>query len=479
MATVIEARKIRNGWGCNIPFDGSNSDNIAQALSYLGTRWVRFQFSGNNSSALQGIQNALVANNVPDPNLKLQLLLNGYIANANTNTLANQQSWILNNVLPINGANGNTILKCVEGPNEMNNVNVGQGSRGPNDQTNKTGNGDLSSNSSIANANLVDWATQVATFKANNSVLSGVEIISGTVVYFYQGDWPPSELNVTNYTDFATEHYYAGATGTTGVPSYPPNPGNFTHRYSSAQAGLSPGRSLVQSEGGASTESGTGGYTDFAAAVYQIMAILDFFAVGGHRSMIYTLFNNTNSTNNSTRTNYNEDNFGLFWGDLTTPKLPAIALSNMQDLLSLGLNKNDSRNFSDTANFAYGYDSTNFSVTGLNNAGTSGSTLIMPKSDGSTLIAVWCEPPIVNQGANVAATANPITINFGSNQHYKIYDPMGNNNGTDYSVNKSVTPIASGTGSSASTTLFATPLFIELAKPVSNTRSNINVFVVE
>lgn len=459
------ARDVRNGWGVNAPFDVPSAAASANALAYLGTRWVRQQFSGDNSPAMTGLQDALVSAGAPDPNLKLQLLLNGYIANGNTNTLTNQKNWILNSLVPKKGPNGKSILWSIEGPNEMNNPYVGQGSRGPNDQVDKTGQGPSGPAGTAANptadANFVDWATQVANFKsANATALAGVEIISPTVIYF-MGQNFPSDLNVSSLVDYGTFHYYAGVTGTTGVPSYPPNPGNFNKTYGYAQAGISPGKPMVMSEGGASTENGSGGYSQRAAARYHLMALLDFFAVGGKRTMIYNLFNNANSTPSNT-TSYNEDNFGLFYPD-GTPKQGAIALRNFQDLVSLGLDRNAAANFTDTTAFNAKYDGSTLTVTGLTNAGTSGSKLVMPKSDGSTIIAVWNEPPIDTGGASTSPTANPVTVNFGSTQTYKVYDPTGGGGVADFTAQVGKTPIASGTGASVNVTLYGTPVLIELS----------------
>lgn len=464
MAVVRLARDVRNGWGCNVPFDVGSASATATALSYLGTRWVRQQFSGDNSAAMTGLQDALVSAGAPDPNLKLQLLLNGYIANGNTNTLTNQKSWILNSLAPKKGPNGTSILKCIEGPNEMNNPYVGQGSRGPNDQTDKTGQGPSGAAGTAANptadANFVDWATQVASFKsANTTALADVEIISPTVVYF-MGQNFPSDLNVSSLVDYGTFHYYAGVTGTTGVPSYPPSPGNFSRTYGYAQAGICPGKALVMSEGGCSTESGTGGYSQRAAARYHLMAMLDFFVVGGHRTVIYNLFNNAVSTQGST-TSYNEDNFGLFYPD-GSPKQGAIALRNFQDLISLGLDRNASANFADTATFTPAYSGSSLSVTGLTNAGTAGSTMVMPKSDGSTMIAVWNEPPIDTGGASTSPAADAVTVSFGSSQNYRVYDPTGGGGVADFTAAVNKAPIASGSGSSVNITLYGTPLLIEL-----------------
>lgn len=459
---VKYARDVRNGWGVNAPNSPNTGAATAAALNFIGTRWVRQQFDGDTSAGMKAIQDALVSGGYPDPNLKLQLLLNDYLQNATINTWNNQQNWILNSVLPIKGANGKPILAAIEGPNEMNSGD-GIGARGLNDSVDKTGGQNVTSDNPTANANFVDWARALASFKSKNaSKLAGVEILSPTILYFFANNWS-TQLNVSDYVDYGTFHYYAGINGTSGVPSFPPNPGNFEKMYRFAQAGICPNKSLVQSEGGFSSQVG-GGYAQDgrSGARYQLMQIFDHHAVGGHRYMIYNLFNNTVSTPNHV-TNYNEDNFGQYYGDMVTPKPAAIALHNLSNLLSLKNNYADPSNFNDTGNFTPAYTGNGFSVSGLQNAGTAGSTLIMPKSDGSTMIAVWNEPTIdTGSGTSTTPAANQITVNFGSKQTYNVYDPTGGNNNANFTAKVNLTPITSGSGTSVNLTLYGTPLLIEL-----------------
>jgi hypothetical protein len=460
MVTVVNARSVRNGWGVNANGDPAK---VAAALTFIGTRWIRYQFDGDTSAGLRNFQAALVAGNHPDPNLKVQLLLNDYIQNAQTNSWNNQQNWILNSVLPIKGQNGRTVLAAIEGPNEMNTMD-GNGARGPNDTQDKTGGSNVSSDNPTANANFVDWAKQLSSFRQSHSTqLQGVEILSPTILYFYVGNWS-NQLNVSQYVDYGTFHYYSGLNGTTGVPSYPPNPCNFEKMYHFAQAGICPGKPLVQSEGGASSQVGGGGYAQDGRSIarYQVMQVLDHHAVGGHRYMIYNLFNNPASGPNNV-TNWNEDNFGLFYGDGTTPKGSAISLHNMSNLLSLNNNWSDPANVNDTQAFNPAYNGQGFSVDGIQNAGTAGYSLMMPKSDGTTMIAVWNEPPIDDgSGTSLNPSPNNITVNFGSSQTYKVYDVLGAGNNVAGAPSVNLTPIKTGSGSSVQLTLVGNPLFIEI-----------------
>lgn len=459
---VKNARDVRNGWGVNVPNTPDAAASTAAALGFLGTRWVRLQFDGNTSAAIRAIQEALVRHGALDPNLRLQLLLNSYRNGASRNTWAAQRRWILEDVLPIRGANGRPVLAAIEGPNEVNSGNGG-GSRGPDDAIDRTGGEVSTSDNPVANRNFVDWARRIAVFRhANAGALRGVEILSPTILYFYPNDWSVA-LDVSQYVDYGTFHYYAGLSGTGGVPSWPPNPDNFARMYRFAQAGIGPRKPLVQSEGGFSSQT-NGGYAadGRSGARYQLMQILDHHAMGGHRYMIYDLFNNPASTTGHATGNA-EDNFGLYDGDRTTPKPAALALHNLANLLSLGNSYSDPRNLTDTGAFVPAYDAAGLRVKGLTDAGSAGHALVMPKSDGSTTVAVWNEPTIdTGSGVSTTPTANPVTVDFGSVQDYRVYDPTGGIGVADFIARATTVPIASGSGHSVDVTLYGTPLLIEL-----------------
>lgn len=459
---VKDARDVRNGWGVCVPNVPEAAPKTAAALAFLGTRWVRLQFDGDTSPGIAALQAALVRRRDPDPNLKLQLLLNGYLEGASRNGWAAQQRWILNGVLPIRRPDNRTVLAAIEGPNEINSGNGG-GSRGPDDALDKTGGQNSTSDNPAANRNFVDWARRLAAFRqANAQALANVEILSPTILYFFPHDWSRT-LDVSRYVDYGTFHYYAGVQGTGAVPSWPPNPDNFARMYRFAQAGICPGKPLVQSEGGAASHA-DGGYAadGRSGARYQLMQLLDHHAAGGHRYMIYDLFNNPASTAAHVTTDA-EDNFGLYQGDWTTPKPAAVALHNVSNLLSLGNSHADPRNLADTAAFVPGYDGTTLKITGLRDAGSAGHALVMPKSDGSTMVAVWNEPVIdTGSGASLTPAANPVVVDFGSTQDFRVYDPTGGGGEADFAARVTTASIATGRSRFVDLTLFGTPLLIEL-----------------
>ncbi|CAO4171963.1 hypothetical protein [Methylorubrum populi] len=193
------------------------------------------------------------------------------------------------------------------------------------------------------------------------------------------------------------------------------------------------------------------------------MQLLDHHAMGGHRYMIYDLFDNPVSTKDHATAD-SEDNFGQYYGDGTTPKPAAVALHNMADLLSLANRHSDPRNLSDTADFIPGYDGTGFSISGLRDAGSAGHALIMPKSDGNTMVAVWNEPLIdTGSGVSVAPTANPVVVDLGSTRRYRVYDPTGGGGAADFVAQPTTEPIASRAGRFVELSLYGTPLLIEIA----------------
>jgi hypothetical protein len=158
----------------------------------------------------------------------------------------------------------------------------------------------------------------------------------------------------------------------------------------------------------------------------------------------------------------------FYGGSVSTPKPAAMMMKNWTNLMSLGNSYASTANLTDIANaptFTPAYTGTGFSVSGLTNPGESGSTLIMAKSDGSTMIAVWREPQIDN-GANAGSSqvpgVNNVTVNLGSSQAYKVWDPSGGSGGNNLTVTAAPTLIKSGTGSSLSLALYGVPMLIEL-----------------
>jgi hypothetical protein len=404
------------------------------------------------------VQSSLIATGAFDANLKVELLLNDYMQNVVNGVdqlpWSQQQATILNDILPIKGANGKTVLAAIEGPNEINDNWDGGGAHPP-DSVVETDN-----NFAAAQAAFLSWAQALWAFRAANATaLGGVELLSPTILYYTADNSEWGTLpSVKQYVDYGTFHYYSGNQGTDGVPSWPSDPDNFAVYYGLAQNAINPGGSMVQSEGGASMEAGTGYAPDGRSqARYFLMQLFDHFAVGGHRFMLYELFDGNTGTSDP------QDNYGIYKSDELTPKPSAIAMHNLASLLSLNDNWLDPANLSDIADFVPAYSGAGFSISGLASAGAAGSSLIMPKSDGSTIIAVWNEPEIDDgSGVSLNPAADPIVVNFGSTHAYRVFDPTGGGNVPAFVATPSLQPIAAGTGSSVSLDLYGTPLLIEL-----------------
>ena len=154
-AGAVYARMARNSWGVNGEGDATKT---AAALSFIVSRWLRVQLDQNDShlAFVNDVQKALVSGAQSDPNLKVNLLLNDYLQNVVNGVdllpWSAQQSIIINDFLPITGKDGKTIVKAIEGPNEINNQYVGTGAHGPNSVA-RTDN-----NFALAQAAFLAWA---------------------------------------------------------------------------------------------------------------------------------------------------------------------------------------------------------------------------------------------------------------------------------------------------------------------------------
>lgn len=151
-------------------------------------------------------------------------------------------------------------------------------------------------------------------------------------------------------------------------------------------------------------------------AKYLANQVLDFFVSGGQRMFIYNIIDGNGHVSDA------ESSFGLFHHD-GTPKLAAMMFARLKHILSLGRYE-DSRNLSDVASFVPRYDAQSLKVSGLTNPGQAGpGYMVMPKSDGSTMIALWNESIIDDgKGQTIDLVDSLVGIDFGSIQTYKIYD---------------------------------------------------------
>ena len=107
-----------------------------------------------------------------------------------------------------------------------------------------------------------------------------------------------------------------------------------------------------------------------------------------------------------------DDGYGLF-DENNKPKLAATGIHNLAAILA------------DTGATASSFTATalDYSVSGLPSTGNS---LEISKSDGTTDIVVWAEPQLWNQStkSEVAASAATATVNLGAAHQVSVYDPL-------------------------------------------------------
>ncbi len=470
---IINARTIRNGWGVNFsPTDGSPA-TLANCLNYLNTRWQRNDIFNTTSTGsyppnnLNALQAAMVTNGMPDPNLKFECILTAYETDIPQWNWTNSQTF-LNQALTLTTPNGNKLFACIEGPNELGCADVC--SVIPNATTTFTD--DTGSSGPIAAGAFNDWCQALGTYRTNNPTLfTGVEVISPTILYYsasaiasvltHGGN--ANFMNNSTAVDYTTFHEYFAGGADNSIPDGPGASGagaSLTALQNAFASAVAPGKNVVLSEtsGGGSSMASDG----YSTMRLLLLTIMDHFATGnGHRVMVYQLLEDGSG-------------FGIYQSNLTTPKPQAMALANLGNIMSLGNQYSLASNFTDTATFAPTYSGADLTVTGLTNPGSAGSLMILPKSDGSTVIAVWNEqsPNDNNTGGTTSPTitATPVTVNFGSSQTYNVFDPTGNAGSGANTASKMtlpLTPFLTGTGTSVNLNLHNVPLFIEFPGSVA------------
>ena len=145
-------------------------------------------------------------------------------------------------------------------------------------------------------------------------------------------------------------------------------------------------------------------------AKYMLDGLLDAYLAGASATYLYELLDDRADPGLTDV----EDHFGIFNAD-GTPKPAATALHNLTSLLA------DAG--ATAGSFTPG--ALGYVVTGLP---TTGSSLMLAKSDGSFDLAVWAEPQIrasSTSAAEVAAPLVPVTVTFDRNEaSVVVYDPL-------------------------------------------------------
>ena len=387
----IKAQDFMNTFGVNVHLGDNNYKNtqaIADAPHIVGFSHVR---GACGTAADVAAWKDLATKSAPyfPGGLKADVLVTGYL-NAPDITLARQEAL----VPQIAG-----LIETIEGPNEINNIYVGNGTHGPADKSDRT--------AQFA-ANDAAWAKALFDWKQRTPTLSSAKLLAPCIASGDPKDYA-ALANVSPFVDFGNVHFYAG----NGRQPSGFGGGNFAAIYGWCQAAATPGKSLALTECGQTTASkpGQGGCDDVTQAKYVLNQMFDAAAMGAHRVFFYQLMDDT-ADGDPTRSGGAEAHFGLFdyrWG----VKPAAQALANVKKLLA-----------DKSINFKAKLPA--YHVSGVADAGAAGSDLCLSKSDGSTVIVVWNEPQIWDAKANAPVTppANRVTVDFGGDYSYRIFDPL-------------------------------------------------------
>lgn len=441
-APVRAARDFLDSWGVNAGVSASGAATTASQLHEIGFRRIRTQLWIETLADWQALQAAMTAGGYAKPALRFNTLVGAY--NNSTITWDNQKAGLI-----AAGASG--LLGSIEGPNEMNNPNVGMGSHGVNDPTDQTGSW------AGPTGNVHNWMSAIRTWRdsltgSDAKALAAVELIAPTIASGLQSDYQMLP-DLGSLVDYGTMHYYAGSGLQPSLEQGADNPGvgYFANLYAWCRSAVSPAAPLVVSECGATTAPG-GTYSLHAQAAYFLNQMHEAAGIGARRFYFYTLVDpQTGAAGGS------EGNFGMFRSDGGDKDI-TVALASLKELFSLNDSFDDPSNARDTGPFQKGYDGCGLQVTGIGAAGYSSrvsDAVVFMKSDGTTVISVTNEPPLTDgNGNDVAPTPVTARVDLGSSHTWKVYDPLGA---------APLTPTSTGTGTSVTVTLAGYPMYVVVA----------------
>jgi trimeric autotransporter adhesin len=207
--------------------------------------------------------------------------------------------------------------------------------------------------------------------------------------------------NLSASTDFINSHAYA-STETT--------PQAALAASLSAASSVASGKPVVITETGYTTQSNTPflGADQSVQAKSILNTLVDAYKDGVSTTYLYELLDHPSTG----AANDPQTQFGLFNAD-GTPKLAATAIHNLTTILS------DNGTGGHTPTTPLGY-----SITGLP---STGSSMVLGKSNGAYDLVVWAEPKIWNDTTDkeVTAPTESVTVNLGGvHQTVSVYDPL-------------------------------------------------------
>jgi serralysin len=295
------------------------------------------------------------------------------------------QGWTYANVLSAIQANV-SLVESIEGANEVDNFTPC-----------------WSGVSSVA-AGVTEQEQLWSTFRGNQTTAS-LPINSLTVsnlVYL------PKIGNISAYVNQVSSHVYPQWYGAVGESAY----GTSQSIISMNNQALAPGKPSVITEGGWWTAPAVASYgipagvPQLIQAKLELSFLFDNYALGVRRTFLYELFD---EDADPTGTNF-EDHFGLFTS-AGAAKSFATALHNTQAIFA------DSGTISSLGSLSY-------TLTGMP---TTGHSLVLERSDGTFILAVWNDAAIWNNTNYVSIIVSPSTITFTpsvTTRSMNVYDPL-------------------------------------------------------
>ena len=386
-------------------------------------------------------------------------------------------------------------ISTIAGPNEVN----GNSCHGPADTLNYAGSFDPATG---VPAVIALWSSAFHQFKlANPGALANVRTSSASIAIAAIASYA-SLPNATAHVDFGLVHHYAGNASQpddniAGI--YNLSQGSFRRRQDLIKL-QNPGQPIILEECGAPTCAWTSSpagmvdannnpvaagsavgasayeHTGHTQAQYLLNQLHEARRWGIVQSFIYNLYDGNPSSS------YTEANYGLFKVSSATLSAasftakPAVAaLGAMQDVLSLGNSFYSAANLAEVntlmangslAAFVPAFNPALLGVSGVSSLPQADPqcTVILHKSDGSTVISISNQPQIDDAAGNIIIPATETAaLTWVLSYAWQVFDPM------------SATPtvaVSSGTGTGCSVPLKGSTQLVVLAAPAGYTAAS-------
>ena len=418
--TTMDANRAHETLGIVVNLAQGDAAEIATALESTGTSLIRVAVNA------QGDVDRLRALRARVPRLRVNFLVTAY--SFHPATWAGQQ-------IALQQLHDLGVLESVEGPNEMNAF----ATHAPDATRALATNAEKSATFAAWAAAIHDWVRSRA---------PGVAVYSPTVVAFGEKAWPTVTADVSGLVTAAAFHLYPGVgqasnlTGHGDVPAFGDLP--VTRGWAArAVVGRPDGPAVITETGcpGSSVPQVKGKVVDLRTQAKICLNIyMDGLALGLKRVFFYQLRDAGADVRN---TGGAEQHYGFF-DSAWIAKMVAVAFGRVQALLG----------GADAVHPPYAQTSLAVAVTGMDrSASAAGTHMVLPRADGSVLVAIWNEPAVWNpaSGTPVQPAPLPIHVAWGEARHYSEYDVL-----------QSETPVARGAGAAGVFELRGYPMFLLL-----------------